>query len=67
MRETWTVQQCAAAWEVQPATWRGYVAHGYAPAPLPGYDEQRRRLWDAETVRSYPRHGQGARTDLRGR
>lgn len=62
--ETWTVQQCADEWGVRPSTWRDYVAKGYAPKPLPGYDEQRRRIWNAEEVRSWPRKGQGARSDL---
>ncbi len=63
--ETWTVQQCAAAWDVKPSTWRDYVAKGYAPKPLPGYDEQRRRLWLADEVRNWSRTGRGARSDLR--
>lgn len=40
-------------------TWLGYVARGQAPEPLPGYDEQRRRRWDAEQVRRFPRPGVG--------
>jgi hypothetical protein len=59
--ETWTADQCAAAWGVKVGTWRDYVARGYAPKPLPGFDEQRRRRWDAETVRTYQRPGQGRR------
>lgn len=61
---TWTVEQCAAAWDIKPATWRAYVASGHAPRPLPGYDAQRRRRWDPAVVRDYPRPGRGARTDL---
>lgn len=60
-RETWTVEECAAAWGVKPATWRGYVATGRAPQPLPGFDEHRRRRWDAQRVRSFQRQGQGRR------
>jgi hypothetical protein len=63
--ETLTSVQCAEAWGVKPATWRHYVAKGYAPEPLPGFDEQRLRRWDAATVRDWPRAGQGARTDRR--
>lgn len=62
---TWTTDQCAAAWGVKPSTWRAYVAAGRAPQPLPGYDDNRRRRWDAEQVRGWRRPGQGARTDLR--
>lgn len=62
---TWTADECARAWGIKPATWRAYVATGRAPQPLPGYDDHRRRLWDAERVRSWGRPGQGARTDLR--
>lgn len=62
----WTVAECAAAWGVKPSTWRDYVAKGYAPEPLPYYDEQRRRRWDPEQVRAAlaRRPGRGARTDL---
>lgn len=62
--ETWTVKDCADAWEITPATWRKYVSDDRAPQPLPGYDEQRQRRWDPETVRSFPRPGRGARTDV---
>lgn len=64
MSDTWTVDQCAATWGVKPSTWRKYVASGFAPAPLDGYDDQRRRRWDPDTVRMFPRPGRGARTDL---
>jgi hypothetical protein len=40
------------------------VSRGLAPPPLLGYDDQRRRLWDAQVVRGYRRPGRGARTDL---
>jgi hypothetical protein len=62
--ETWTADQCATAWGVKTPTWLGYVSRGQAPGPLPGYDEQRRRRWDADTVRAYERPGRGRRTDL---
>jgi DNA-directed RNA polymerase specialized sigma24 family protein len=57
--ETWTSHECAAAWGVKTPTWLGYVARGQAPQPLPGHDEKRRRRWDAEAVRSFPRPGVG--------
>lgn len=57
--ETWTSDECAAAWGVRTPTWLGYVSRGQAPEPLPGHDEQRRRRWDAEAVRSFPRPGAG--------
>ncbi len=57
--ETWTSAECAAAWGVKTPTWLGYVARDQAPPPLPGLDQQQRRRWDAETVRSYPRPGVG--------
>jgi hypothetical protein len=63
--ETWTADECAAAWGIKVGTWRDYVARGYAPQPLPGYDEQRRRRWDPEKVRDRPAKRQGARNDLR--
>lgn len=63
---TWTADQCAASWGIAPATWRSYVATGRAPAPLPGYDADRRRRWAATGVRDYPRPGQGQRNDLTG-
>jgi hypothetical protein len=56
--ETWTSHECATAWGVKTPTWLGYVARGQAPAPIPGSDG-RRRLWDAEEVRSFPRPGAG--------
>lgn len=64
MTDTWTADQCATAWGVEPSTWRAYVATGRAPKPLPGYDEQRRRRWDADAVRNFQRPGRGRRTDL---
>ena len=59
MTETWTSEECAAAWGVKTATWLGYVSRGQAPRPLPGLDERRRKRWDAEEVRAYPRPGVG--------
>lgn len=64
MTETWTADECAAAWGIKPSTWRAYVSQGRAPKPLPGYDEQRRRRWDSDAARSWKRAGQGRRTDL---
>ena len=63
-RETWTVEQCAEAWRVKPSTWRYYVHRGLAPQPLPGYDDDRKRRWDPGAVMTFPRPGQGRRTDL---
>lgn len=54
--ETWSAAECAAAWNVQPSTWLGYVSRGQAPPPLTG-DGPRR--WDADAVRSFPRPGVG--------
>lgn len=62
--ETWTTDRCAAEWGVAASTWRDAVADGRAPRPLPGFDEQRRRRWDPDTVRDWARPGRGARTDL---
>ncbi len=66
MAATWTADECAEAWGVAPSTWRAYVAQGRAPGPLPGYDEQRRRMWDPDVVKSWKRPGQGSRSDLKG-
>lgn len=55
--ETWTADECAAAWGVKTPTWSGYVSRGQAPKPLPGSDG--RRLWDADEVRRFPRPGSG--------
>lgn len=44
---------------MQTTTWLGYVSRGQAPAPLPGTDERRRRRWDADEVRAFPRPGAG--------
>lgn len=60
----WTADECAQAWGVAASTWRDAVADGRAPAPLPGFDEQRRRRWDPGAVTGWARPGQGARTDL---
>lgn len=63
--DLWTVDQCADQWQIKPGTWRYYVATDRAPQPVPGYDAQRRRRWRKNDVLTYPRPGQGARTDLR--
>lgn len=65
--ETWTADRCAQEWQIQPSTWRDYVAKGYAPKPLPGFDEQRRRRWDPATVVAAKagRAGQGVRPGSR--
>ena len=55
--ETWTADECAAAWGVKTATWSGYVSRGQAPKPLPGGEGS--RLWDADEVRRFPRPGSG--------
>lgn len=57
--ETWTSEECAAAWGVKPGTWIGYVSRGQAPAALAEPDEHGRRRWDAEEVRTFPRPGVG--------
>ncbi|MDN5916582.1 MAG: hypothetical protein L0I76_16020 [Pseudonocardia sp.] len=57
--ETWTSVECAQHWGVKTTTWVGYVSRGQAPAPLPGTDERRRKRWDADEVRRFPRPGAG--------
>lgn len=57
--ETWTADECAAAWGVKTPTWLGYVSRGQAPTALPEHDERGRRLWDADAVRRFPRPGAG--------
>ena len=57
--QTWTADECAAAWGVKTPTWFGYVSRGQAPAMLPDRDEHGRRLWDADAVRRFPRPGPG--------
>jgi hypothetical protein len=57
--QTWTSAECARAWGIKTPTWLGYVARGQAPAPLPELDGQRRRRWDPEQVRAFPRPGVG--------
>lgn len=57
--QTWTSEQCAQAWGVKPQTWLGYVARGQAPEALPDLDDRRRRRWDPEQVRGFPRPGVG--------
>ncbi|KDN80483.1 hypothetical protein [Kitasatospora cheerisanensis] len=59
--ELWTAQQCAAAWGIGLKTWHGYRARGQAPEPCA--HAGRTPLWDPQTVRTWPRTGQGARTD----
>jgi hypothetical protein len=56
--ETWTADECAAAWGVKTPTWLGYVSRAQAPAPLPERTDGR-RLWDADAVRRFPRPGPG--------
>lgn len=56
--ETWTADECAAAWGVKTPTWLGYVSRGHAPAALPD-PEDGRRIWNAEEVRRFPRPGPG--------
>ncbi|AEA26557.1 hypothetical protein ACFQ34_00150 [Pseudonocardia benzenivorans] len=55
--ETWTSDQCAQAWGVKTSTWLAYVSRGQAPRPLD--TDGRRKLWDADEVRSWPRPGVG--------
>ncbi|MUN41390.1 hypothetical protein [Actinomadura litoris] len=62
MSEEWTAQQCATEWGVQLKTWHSYVARGQAPGSA--RHSGRTPLWEAETVRAWPRPGQGARNDL---
>ncbi|MBW0102365.1 hypothetical protein [Pseudonocardia sp. KRD291] len=57
--ETWTSDECAEHWGVKTTTWLGYVSRDQAPAPLPGTDDRRRRRWDADEVRAFPRPGAG--------
>ena len=59
--ETWTAEECAAAWGVKTPTWLGYVSRGQAPSALPERDADGRRLWDAEEVRAFPRPGPAGR------
>lgn len=56
--ETWTADECAAAWGVKTPTFLGYVSRGQAPAALPGRPGGR-RAWDADEVRRFPRPGPG--------
>lgn len=57
--ETWTAEQCAAAWGVKTPTWLGYVSRGQAPAARPEGDAHGRRVWDAADVRGFRRPGPG--------
>ncbi|WP_308283134.1 hypothetical protein [Pseudonocardia nigra] len=61
MSETWTSDECAAAWGVKTTTWAGYVSRGHAPQPLPEPDDRGRKRWDADEVRRFPRPGAGHR------
>ena len=56
--ETWTADECAAAWGVKTATFLGYVSRGQAPAALSARPDGR-RVWDADEVRRFPRPGPG--------
>lgn len=60
--EEWIARQCADAWGVKPATWRSYVARRQAPQPSRHVGST--PVWDAAMVKSWPRPGQGARSDL---
>jgi hypothetical protein len=57
--ETWTADECAAAWGVKTLTFVGYVSRDQAPAPLAQRDRHGRRLWSADEVRRFPRPGPG--------
>ena len=57
--QTWTSDECAQAWGVKTPTWLGYVARGQAPEALPGLDGERRKRWDPDQVRTFPRPGVG--------
>ena len=57
--ETWTADECAAAWGVKTLTFMGYVSRDQAPAPLAERDRHGRRLWSADEVRRFPRPGPG--------
>jgi predicted DNA-binding transcriptional regulator AlpA len=52
---------------ISESTWRAYVSDGFAPQPLPGYDERRRQRWDADEVRAWHANRPRARTDLKER
>lgn len=60
--EEWTAAQCSAAWDIKVRTWHSYVARDQAPKPVRHIG--RTPLWKASDVRDWPRHGQGARTDI---
>lgn len=58
--------QAAALLDVNPSTWRAYVARGQAPAP-DGHEEiSGAPWWWRRTVEAFKRSrpGRGARTDL---
>jgi hypothetical protein len=57
--ETWTAEECAAAWGVKTPTWLGYVSRAQAPPALPERDARGRRLWAADDVRRFRRPGPG--------
>jgi DNA-directed RNA polymerase specialized sigma24 family protein len=56
--ETWTADECAAAWGAKTPTFLGYASRGQAPAALPDRPDGR-RVWDADEVRRFPRPGPG--------
>ena len=58
-RETWTAEECAAAWGVKTPTWLGYVSRAQAPPALPQRDAGGRRLWDADGGPPLPPPGSG--------
>lgn len=60
--EEWAAERGASEWGVKPKTWHSYVARGFAPKPVRRVG--RTPVWDAAEVRSWPRPGRGARTDL---
>lgn len=63
MNDEWTAAQCADEWGIKVRTWHGYVARNQAPKPARHVG--RTPVWDAEAVKTYPRPGRGARTDLK--
>jgi hypothetical protein len=60
--EEWVAAECATYWNIEPSTWRSYVARKQAPQPKRRVG--RTPVWDPEVVRAWKRSGQGARTDL---
>jgi len=53
----WGVAEAASHCGIRPATWRGYVSTGHAPAPADLDDgapkERRRPRWRPDTVRAW--------------